>query len=141
MDDVERYRSAQRLLASGDPHSALQVLRPLLDTLPEDTSVLLLAARAYFDTAQLDHAEQTFRKLVETDPADHYAHAALGRTLYRRRRLAEASAHLRIATALDPQPWYGECLRDAEEALSRQPGSTSPATTESSPPPSGEHAP
>lgn len=118
MDDVERYRTAQRLLTAGDPHSALQVLQPLLSAAPEDTSVLLLAARAYFDTAQLDKAEQVFRTLVEADPADHYAHAALGRTLFRRRRLAEASAHLRIATALNPAPsWYGDCLRDAEDAL------------------------
>ncbi|MFN8076433.1 MAG: tetratricopeptide repeat protein [Kineosporiaceae bacterium] len=124
MDDVERYRTAQRLLTSGDPHSALQVLQPLLSTLPGDTSVLLLAARAYFDTAQLEKAEQVFRTLVEADPADHYAHAALGRTLFRRRRLTEASAHLRIATALDPQPWYGDCLRDAEEAIAKQAAST-----------------
>jgi Flp pilus assembly protein TadD len=121
MDDVERFRSAQRLLGAGDPHSALQVLQPLLAGAPDDVSVLLLAGRAYFDTAQLERAESTFRRLIEADPADHYAHACLGRTLLRRHRPGEASGHLRIASALRAQPWHLDCLEDAERAIARQP--------------------
>lgn len=116
MDDVERFRTAQRLVSAGDAHSAFQVLDPLLgDDAP--TSVLLLAGRAAFATAQLARAEDLFRQVVDRDPADHYAHAALGRTLSRRSRHHEAVRHLRLATALDPEPWYARALAHSEAAL------------------------
>ncbi len=119
MDNVERYRAAERILTSGDPHSALQVLEPLLRDEPDTVAVLLLAARASFDSGQLERAEGLFRRVLERDPADHYAHAGLGRTLSRRSRHREALAHLRLAAAMFPEPWYGEALRRAEEAVSR----------------------
>jgi Flp pilus assembly protein TadD len=116
MDDVERFRTAQRLVSAGEAHSAIQVLEPLLaDDAP--SSVLLLAGRAAFATAQLARAEALFRQLVDRDPADHYARAALGRTLSRRSRHHEAVVHLRLATALDPEPWYAQALAQCEAAL------------------------
>jgi Flp pilus assembly protein TadD len=118
MDELERFRTAQRLVSSGDAHSAIQVLEPLLDD-DAPSSVLLLAARAAFATAQLARAEDLFRRLVDRDPADHYAHAALGRTLGRRSRHHEAVRHLRLATALDPEPWYAEALAYSEAAVGR----------------------
>lgn len=116
MDDVERFRTAQRLVSSGDAHSAFQVLEPLLDA-DAPASVLLLAGRAAFATAQLARAEDLFQRVVDRDPADHYAHAALGRTLSRRSRHSEAVTHLRLATALHPEPWYVEALAHSEAAL------------------------
>lgn len=116
MDDVERFRTAQRLVSSGDGHSAIQVLGPLLDDDPP-TSVLLLAGRAAFASAQLARAEDWFRRVVDADPADHYARAALGRTLSRRSRHREAVTHLRLATALHPEPWYEQALAHSEAAL------------------------
>ena len=116
MDDIERFRTAQRLVGSGDAHAAVQVLEPLLGD-DAASSVLLLAGRAAFATAQLARAEDCFRRVVERDPADHYAHAALGRTLARRSRHAEALPHLRLATALDPEPWYAATLATSEAAL------------------------
>lgn len=119
MDDVERFRTAERLVTSGDPHAAYQVIQPMLG---EDaaTSVLLVAARASYATAALDRAERLFRRVLEADPSDHYAHAALGRTLSRRSRHAEALVHLRLATALSPEPWYREALVAAEAAIARR---------------------
>lgn len=116
MDDVERFRTAQRLVTSGDPHAAYQVISPLLED-SATTSVLLVAARASYASAALERAEALFRRVVEADPSDHYAHAALGRTLSRRARHREAIAHLRLATALDPEPWYREALVAAEAAV------------------------
>jgi len=126
MDDVERYRSASRLLAAGDPHSSLQVLQPLLDQEQDNPALLLLAARAAFDSAQLARAEELFGRLVQLDPADHYAHAGLGRTLQRRRRHREAIPHLRIASALSPEPWYVDALKRAEEAVAAEASATPP---------------
>lgn len=122
IDDVERYRWATRLLTSGDPHSALQVLQPLLDSEQDNPTVLLVAARAAFDSAQVARAEELFRRIVELDPADHYAHAGLGRTLQRRHRHREAIPHLRIASALSPEPWYSDALKRAEDAVASSPG-------------------
>jgi len=116
MDDVERFRMARDLVSTGDPHTAYQVISPMVDE-TASSSVLLVAARASFATAALDRAESLFRRIVEADPSDHYAHAALGRTLSRRSRHAEAVAHLRLATALDPEPWYREALAAAEAAV------------------------
>lgn len=117
MDDVERFRTAQRLVSNGDAHAAIQVLGPLLEQDPPPTSVLLLAGRAAFATAQLARAEECFRRVVEADPADHYARAALGRTLGRCSRHREALVHLRLATALHPEPWYAQALAHSEAAL------------------------
>jgi Flp pilus assembly protein TadD len=114
MDSVERYRSAEQLLADGNPHAALTVVEPLMDDEPDTVAVLVLAARASFDSARLERAEQLFRRVVELDPTHHYAHAGLGRTLQRRSRHREALPHLRLANALHPEPWYAQALARAE---------------------------
>ena len=82
----------------------------------------MLAARANFDCARLEQAESLFRRVVELDPTHHYAHAGLGRTLQRRSRHREALVHLRLATALDAEPWYAQALARAEASL-REPRS------------------
>jgi predicted Zn-dependent protease len=116
MDNVERFRRAQTLLSSHDPHAALQVLEPLVADEPDSVAVLELAARASFDTGRLGRAEALFRRVVELDPAHHYAYAGLGRTLSRAGRHREALPHLRMATAMHPEGWYAEALQRAEEA-------------------------
>ncbi len=121
MDSVERYRSAEQLLAAGNPHAALTVIEPLVDGEPDTVAVLLLAARASFDSARLEQAERLFRRVVELDPTHHYAHAGLGRTLQRRSRHREALPHLRLATALHPEPWYEQALARAEASIA-EPG-------------------
>jgi Flp pilus assembly protein TadD len=117
MDAVERYRQAERLLSSRNPHAALTVVEPLVEAEPDTVAVLVLAARASFDCARLEQAEALFRRVVELDPTHHYAHAGLGRTLQRRSRHREAVVHLRLATALDGEPWYAEALARAQASL------------------------
>ena len=77
----------------------------------------MLAARANFDCARLEQAEALFRRVVELDPTHHYAHAGLGRTLQRRQPPPEALVHLRLATALDAEPWYAQALARAEASV------------------------
>jgi predicted Zn-dependent protease len=120
MDAVERYRQAERLLSSRNPHAALTVLEPLVADEPDTVAVLVLAARANFDCARLEQAEALFRRVVELDPTNHYAHAGLGRTLQRRSRHQEALVHLRLATALDAEPWYAQALARAEASVGQQ---------------------
>jgi Flp pilus assembly protein TadD len=120
MDAVERYRQAERLMSGRNPHAALTVVEPLVEAEPDSVAVLLLAARASFDCARLEQAESLFRRVVELDPTHHYAHAGLGRTLQRRSRPREALVHLRLATALDAEPWYAQALARAEASVGEQ---------------------
>lgn len=106
---LEKFRWAESLLAQRDPLGALQVLAPLL-TEDAEFSVRLLAARAYYHSAQLGRAERLLVELTEADPTDHYARFLLGRTLERAGRREEAVRHFRLAAALSPHPDYAEAL-------------------------------
>lgn len=95
-EETQRLRDAEEMLARKDPHAALQFLEPLLRDHPEHPDVMLVAARAYFKSAQLNKALVLSEKMVEANPADFYARLLLGRTLQRLGRADEARAHLRL---------------------------------------------
>lgn len=99
------------------PREALEVLAPLLSDEPDARSVLEVAGRAYFGTAQLGRAEHTFARLVELDPTDAYARFALGRVCERQSRHLEARSHYRVAVALDPRSDYRDALSRVEQRL------------------------
>ncbi len=120
---ADSLREADALLRQGRPGDALTVLQPLLSDEPDSRSVLEMAGRAYFRTAQLDRAERAFTRLVEFDPTDAYARFVLGRVYERRSRLDEARAHMRVAVALDPRPEYSEALDRLEQRLGSPPPS------------------
>jgi len=111
-DVVEQFRRAESLVSGGRPLEALRELAPVLDAEPDAPSVQLLAGRAYLQSAQLDRAEQAFRRVLEHHPSDHYARFALGRTLQRQSRLAEARAQLAMAAAMNPTADYQEALNE-----------------------------
>ncbi|MFI6518217.1 DsbA family protein [Spirillospora sp. NPDC050679] len=100
--EVRRLRRAESLLDQRDPLGALTLLRPLLDEHGEDRNVQLLAARAYYASAQLDRAARTLEELVAQTPDDSYAHHLLGRTRQRQGRDRDAAAHLAVAAAMTP---------------------------------------
>ncbi|MFI0349268.1 tetratricopeptide repeat protein [Actinomadura sp. 9N407] len=83
-----------------DPAEAARILKPLADEQPGNRDVVELLARAYFHSAQLSRAEETFRRLVELDPCNAWAHEALARTLERRSRPAEAEPFRKLALAM-----------------------------------------
>ncbi|WP_344258905.1 DsbA family oxidoreductase [Streptomyces sodiiphilus] len=103
--EVERLRLAEALLDGGDPLGALTLLRPLLEEHGTDRGVRLLAARAWFHSAQLRRAEEALRALAAEAPDDSYVQLLLGRVLQRQGREREATAHLRVAAAMNPD--YG----------------------------------
>ena len=116
---VDRFRAAEQMLDSGAPLHALTELAPLLSDQPASRSVIELAARAYFKSAQLGRAEMAFARLVELDPTDAYARFALGRSVERQSRHAEAAGNYRVACALDPRQDYREAL---DRVLARSEG-------------------
>ncbi|MFF1418605.1 DsbA family protein [Streptomyces sp. NPDC058280] len=100
--EVVRLREAEALLDLGDPLGCLTLLGPLLDEHGEDKNVRLLAARAYFHSAQLGRARAVLEPLCAEAPDDSYAQLLLGRVLERQGRGAEAAPHLRLAAAMTP---------------------------------------
>jgi predicted Zn-dependent protease len=113
----ESFRRAETLLSQRRPLEALRELAAVVEEAPDTPSVQLLAGRAYLGSAQLTRAESAFLRVIELDPADHYARFALGRTLQRQGRLAEAKTQLKMATAMSPLPEYQEALGEVSARL------------------------
>jgi tetratricopeptide (TPR) repeat protein len=114
----QSFRRAENLLAQRRPLDAVQALLPVLATQPDDVSVQLLAGRAFLDSAQLRRAEAAFTKVLEIDPADHYARFALGKALQRQGRFTESLAQLRMASAMDPRPEYQDAIGEVTARIS-----------------------
>ncbi|MEO3777059.1 tetratricopeptide repeat protein [Micromonospora sp. B11E3] len=118
MDLLAEYRRATMYFEMGDPSGAARLLEPIIEAEPSNSSVRQLLARAYFQSAQLNRAEEQLRELVARDPSDHYAHHVLGRTLERLNRPADALRHLRIAAAMhSTNADYAEALRRVESRV------------------------
>lgn len=113
----ESFRRAEMLVARSRPLDALEALGPVLENRPDDVSVQLLAGRAYLNSAQLRRAEEAFTRVLDLDPADHYARFALGKALQRQGRLPEAHAQYRLAAAMDPRPEYQEALGEVRARM------------------------
>ncbi|MBE9373890.1 tetratricopeptide repeat protein [Saccharopolyspora sp. HNM0983] len=108
---ITAFRRAEELVSRRRPLEALRTLEPVLDVDSDKPSVQLLLGRAYFFSSQLQRAENAFLRVLDFDPTDHYARLALGRTLQRQGRLAEARAQLRLAVTMHPdEPAYREAL-------------------------------
>ena len=113
----ESFRRAEMLVADSRPLDALAALGPVLASQPQDSAVQLLAGRAYLNSAQLHRAEEAFWRVLENDPADHYARFALAKALQRQGRYPEAHAQLKMAAAMDPRPEYQEALGEVRARI------------------------
>ncbi|MBO0709514.1 MAG: tetratricopeptide repeat protein [Candidatus Dormibacteraeota bacterium] len=111
------FKRAEALMSQRRPLDAVQALLPVLAAQPDDASVHLLAGRAFLDSAQLRRAEAAFTRVLEIDPADHYARFALGKALQRQGRLTESLAQLRMASAMDPRPEYQDAIGEVRARI------------------------
>jgi tetratricopeptide (TPR) repeat protein len=122
---VDDREGAYELLVRGqalmrDRHfaQAAVVLARAAHAEPDKGSILEALGRAYFNSGQHDRSRETFERLLEVDPSSPYGHFALGQSLKRLGRRAEARTHLRIAVALDP---HSQLYRGALERLGPAP--------------------
>ena len=69
---------------------------------PEKASIREALGIAYLRIQRYEEAEREFRVMLELSPADHYAHYALGRTLDKQGREAEANGHYKLASSMEP---------------------------------------
>ena len=96
----ETYNRARMFMELGDPIYAARTLEPIVEHEPDSRSLLELLGRAYFHSAQLNKAEKTFRRIIELDPVDNWAHIALARTLERQSRHEEAATYRRMYSVM-----------------------------------------
>lgn len=92
----DTFNRARMFLELGDPIYAARTLEPLVEHEPDSRSLLELLGRSYFHSAQLNKAERAFRRIIELDPVDNWAHIALARTLERQSRTEEAAIYRRM---------------------------------------------
>jgi predicted Zn-dependent protease len=132
MAELTEYERAQVHFEMNDYMEAARLLEPFAAEQPHSVCVRLLLARAYYHSAQLRRAEAEFRAVTELDPVEDYAWFALGRTLERQGRHAEAGPCFRLAAAMRPSPDYldAEKRADAVRALTAEPTTADPATTD-----------
>lgn len=96
----DTFNRARLFMELGDPIYAARILEPVADEEAENRSMMELLGRAYFGSAQLNKAERTFRRLIDLDPVDNWAHIALARTLERQNRYEEAATYRRMYSVM-----------------------------------------
>jgi len=103
-DPGSAYRVAYDLLARRAATEALAVIEPALELEPDNTGLRVLRAWAFLIRVQLIRAEDELVRLVDERPDDDWVRFALGRSLERQSRYADALPHLRLAAAMSGDP-------------------------------------
>ena len=111
------YRTAFDLLSRRAPREAHEVIDPALEAEPGNTGLRTLRAWAYLIEARLGRAETELTSLVEENPTDEWSQHALGRSLERQSRYAEALPHLRLAAAMSGDPEHELAVLRVERML------------------------
>lgn len=99
----QAFQEGSRLLAAGNPHAAVIALERARSLEPAAPSVREALARAYFRAGNLAASTEEFRRSVELDPVNDYAHFGLGLCLLRLGDQVGARRHLKLAVAMRPE--------------------------------------
>ncbi len=104
-------------MESKNPAQAAVILERAKMLEPEKGSIREALAQAYYNYQQYVLAREEFKKAIEIDPTNHYAHFGLGLCLDKTGNITEAKRHLKLALAMKP----GEELyrRTLEKVMNR----------------------
>lgn len=96
------FTRGTQLLREGHPHQAAMLLSRAKLLEPEKASIREALGRAWFLAGRMARARREFAKVVAIDPANDYAHFALGLACERTGERDRALGHLKLAVALRP---------------------------------------
>ena len=96
------FQRGRRQLRAGMAAQATVSLEKAKRREPDKASIREALGIAYFRLRRWSEAEAEFRELLEISPVNDYAHYALGRSLEKQGRVAEANRHYKLASSLDP---------------------------------------
>ncbi|QKW36683.1 tetratricopeptide repeat protein [Actinomadura sp. NAK00032] len=114
----EWYTRGLELLRSGSAAAALQLLARAAEAEPGSHSIREALGRAQFGARQFGAAAESFRGIVEEEPAEDYARFGLGLALSRLGDFTGAVEQLALAAAMRPDNAdYARALRQARATL------------------------
>jgi Flp pilus assembly protein TadD len=102
-DTYELFQQGRKRLKEGRAAQATVPLEKAKRLEPDKASIREALGIAYFRIHRWKEAEAEFRAVLELSPTDDYAHYALGRSLEKQGRDAEANGHYKLASSLRPQ--------------------------------------
>jgi Flp pilus assembly protein TadD len=102
-DTYDLFQKGRAHLRKGMAAQATVSLEKAKRAEPDKASIREALGIAYFRIRRWEEAEAEFRAVLELSPADDYAHYALGRTLEKLGRAAEANRHYKLASSLRPE--------------------------------------
>jgi Flp pilus assembly protein TadD len=98
----ELFQEGRARLRKGMSAQATVALEKAKRLEPDKASIREALGIAYFRLHRWSEAEAEFRAVLEISPADDYAHYALGRSLEKLGRDAEANGHYKLASVMAP---------------------------------------
>ena len=114
-ETYELFQRGRAHLERGDNAQAMVSLEKAKRREPDKASIREALGIAYFRIRRWSEAEAEFRKLLELSPVNDYAHYALGRSLEKQGREAEANRHYKLASSLRPESkQYRARIRELE---------------------------
>jgi Flp pilus assembly protein TadD len=114
-DAYDLFQQGRHHLQQGMPAQATVALEKAKRLEPNKASIREALGIAYFRIQRWEEAEAEFRAVLEISPTDDYAHYALGRSLEKLGRDAEANGHYKLASSLRPESErYADRIMDLE---------------------------
>lgn len=118
-DVYDWYRRGVDLLARGNPAAAAALLEQASAVEPGSRQLRETLGRAQYDSGDYAAARESFRELVDADPADDYARFGLGMAALRTGDVDLAVGSLTLAVAMRPDNrHYTLALRRARASAS-----------------------
>ena len=106
------FKKGKKLAERGKFLDAIIVLEKAKDIEPKKGSIREALASAYYNCALYQPAKKNFKKALEIDAANDFAHYGLGMCLVRERKLNKAVGHFKMASAMKPgSKKYKEILK------------------------------
>ena len=118
--DISRYLKAVAAAeSSGQLNLAISSYQAALDRWPDNSTALFGLGNSFFKSGNFSQAEQSYRKLLQTNPDHTATRNNLAQMLADQGRCREARQIIDEAlSSSDPEPWLSEALIATSEQIS-----------------------